>query len=190
MLLYIYCHWYTWILYGIIFVVPGFFVTVNKTCQLNWSSSSFLNPARFGLGCNNYMTIGIFVPLLGAKLYPASSQRWHCYKLVCLPVGLLVVWNNIIHHVNGRSQNIIQYFLQKLVSFTNYFEIQFYHLYQACQLDMRSLDTDTQRWSNSACNWMITSMEERHNSIAVAKGLRLSCTNPSTYISTNIHLQC
>ena len=25
---------------------------MNKTCQLNWSSSSFLNPARFGLGCN------------------------------------------------------------------------------------------------------------------------------------------
>ena len=58
MLLYIYCHWYTWILYGIIFVVPGFFVTVNKTCQLNWSSSSLLNPARFGLGCNNWLPDG------------------------------------------------------------------------------------------------------------------------------------
>ena len=57
-LLYIYCHWYTWILYGIIFVVPGFFVTVNKTCQLNWSSSSLLNPARFGLGCN--ISVGIW----------------------------------------------------------------------------------------------------------------------------------
>ena len=53
LLLYIYCHWYTWILHCIIFVCSRVFVAVNKivnsTPEVPHPS---LNLARFGLGCN------------------------------------------------------------------------------------------------------------------------------------------
>ena len=51
LLLCIYCHWHTWILPCNIFVVPGFFVAMNKEHHTQ-SSSYFLSSVRFGLGCN------------------------------------------------------------------------------------------------------------------------------------------
>ena len=65
-IVYINCHWYTWILDCILFAVPFLFLSWMKHQTNSRSSPSLLNPARFGLGCNT----------CPAHLWQKCSQAW------------------------------------------------------------------------------------------------------------------
>ena len=128
LLLYIYCHWYTWNLHCIIFVVPGFLLPWICTINSTWSSTSILNPARFGLGCNMQLFhVGFHSgPLWDGTLVLPRLYQWYGLCLQTIFVLLFADGTNIFHsntdletltdNVNVELENIMKWLIANKLS--------------------------------------------------------------------------